>query len=41
MSGIILSVVPLGEQDVARLKAVAGDRQILCFKNGGEVSTRC
>lgn len=38
MSGIILSVVPLGEQDVARLKAVAGERQILCFKNGGEVS---
>ena len=38
MSRHILSVVPLTEQDIAKISAVAGDRQILCFKSGAEVS---
>ena len=31
MSGKIISVVPLGEQELAKLNAVAGGRDILCF----------
>lgn len=38
MSGIILSVVPLEQQDIQRLEAVCGDRRILCFQSDAEVS---
>ena len=38
MSGHILSVVPLGEQEIAKISALAGGRDILCFKSGAEVS---
>ncbi|MBR4074357.1 MAG: D-2-hydroxyacid dehydrogenase [Firmicutes bacterium] len=38
MSGKIISVVPLGEQELAKISAVAGGRDIVCFKSGAEVS---
>lgn len=38
MRKYIVSVVPLGEHHIETIRAVAGDRQILCFKSGAEVS---
>ena len=37
MSKYIVSVVPLGEQEIERIQAVAGDYEILCFKSGAEI----
>lgn len=38
MSGIILSVVPLQSQDIQRLQGACGDREIMCFQSGEEIS---
>ncbi|MBQ5797935.1 MAG: D-2-hydroxyacid dehydrogenase [Firmicutes bacterium] len=38
MSKYIVSVVPLGEQEIERIQAMAGDYEILCFKSGAEIS---